>query len=134
MTNFIDVFGKEITFSKGLLGLEEYIKYKIEKIEGNDNFYLLQSCNDSNLAMIVINPFQFVEDYEIPLDDNLIKTLDIKKEEDVVIFNTVTLAKEEKDFTTNLVAPIIINIKNSNGEQIILNNSKYKIKEKVFKE
>ena len=111
MTNFIDVFGKEITFSKGLLGLEEYIKYKIEKIEGNDNFYLLQSCNDSNLAMIVINPFQFVEDYEISLDDNLIKTLDIQKEEDVVIFNTVTLAKEEKDFTTNLVAPIIINIK-----------------------
>ena len=84
--------------------------------------------------MVVMNPFQFIEDYEITLDDAVVKNLNIKDEREVIVFNTVTLANEEKDFTTNLVAPLIINVKNNCGEQIILKNSKYKIKEKIFKE
>lgn len=134
MSGFTDIFEKEINFKNGLLGLEEYKKYKITKIEGNDSFYLLQSCEDAKLAMVVMNPFQFIEDYEITLDDAVVKNLNIKDEREVIVFNTVTLANEEKDFTTNLVAPLIINVKNNCGEQIILNNSKYKIKEKIFKE
>lgn len=134
MSGFTDIFEKEINFKNGLLGLEEYKKYKITKIEGNDSFYLLQSCEDVELAMVVMNPFQFIEDYEITLDDAVVKNLNIKDEREVIVFNTVTLANEEKDFTTNLVAPLIINVKNNCAEQIILNNSKYKIKEKIFKE
>ena len=134
MSDFTDIFEKEINFKNGLLGLEEYKKYKINKIEGNDSFYLLQSCEDVELAMVVMNPFQFIEDYEITLDDAVVKNLNIKDEREVIVFNTVTLANEEKDFTTNLVAPLIINVKNNCAEQIILNNSKYKIKEKIFKE
>jgi flagellar assembly factor FliW len=34
--------------------------------------------------------------------------------------------------TTNLKAPIIINIKQKLGEQIILDNDKYKIKHPLF--
>ncbi|WP_294358245.1 flagellar assembly protein FliW [uncultured Clostridium sp.] len=134
MSGFTDIFEKEINFKTGILGLEEYKKYKIKKIEGNDSFYLLQSCEDTQLAMVVMNPFQFIEDYEITLDDAVVKNLNIKDEREVIVFNTVTLANEEKDFTTNLVAPFIINVKNNCAEQIILNNSKYKIKEKIFKE
>ena len=134
MSDFTDIFEKEINFKNGLFGLEEYRKYKIKKIEGNDSFYLLQSCEDAQLAMVVMNPFQFIEDYEITLDDAVVKNLNIKDEREVIVFNTVTLANEEKDFTTNLVAPLIINVKNNCAEQIILNNSKYKIKEKIFKE
>lgn len=58
----------------------------------------------------------------------------IKSEEDVWILNTVTINSDYKEITTNLRAPIIINIKEEIGEQIILKNEDYKIKHPIFQE
>ena len=51
-----------------------------------------------------------------------------------MVFNTVTLNSDPKKITTNLKAPIIINISNNLGEQIILDKEKYKIKHPLIKE
>ena len=66
---------------------------------------------------------------EIDLDDEFIKELDIKDEKDVLVICLITLGKSLKDSTANLKAPIIINIKNNRGKQLILQDDKYKIKE-----
>ncbi|MBU5314807.1 flagellar assembly protein FliW [Clostridium bornimense] len=134
MASIDGIFNKNIFFQDGLLGLEEYKTYVIEEIEENGVFYLLQNLEDEQLGIIVTNPFIFKEDYEIKLDDKLIEELEIKKEDEVLVVNTVTLGKNREDFTSNLMAPLIINVANSRGKQVILNDSKYKIKEKIFKE
>ncbi|WP_294345919.1 flagellar assembly protein FliW [uncultured Clostridium sp.] len=134
MASIDGIFNKNIFFQDGLLGLEEYKTYVIEEIEENGVFYLLQNLEDEQLGIIVTNPFIFKEDYEIKLDDKLIEELEIKREEEVLVVNTVTLGKKREDFTSNLMAPLIINVANSRGKQVILNDSKYKIKEKIFKE
>ena len=56
-------------------------------------------------------------------------TLGIKDEKDVLVICLITLGKSLKDSTANLKAPIIINIKNNRGKQLILQDDKYKIKE-----
>ena len=61
--------------------------------------------------------------------DEFIKELDIKDEKDVLVICLITLGKSLKDSTANLKAPIIINIKNNRGKQLILQDDKYKIKE-----
>lgn len=134
MASIDSIFNKDIFFQDGLLGLEEYKTYTIEAIEENGVFYLLQNLEDKELGIIVTNPFTFKKDYEIKLDDKLVEELEIKKEEEVLIVNTVTLGEKREDFTSNLMAPLIINVTNSRGKQVILNDSKYKIKEKIFKE
>ena len=68
------------------------------------------------------------KDYEIDLDDEFIKELDIKDEKDVLVLCLITLGKTLKDSTANLKAPIIINIKNNRGKQLILQDDKYKSK------
>ena len=134
MANIDSIFNKDIFFKDGLLGLEEYKTYTIEAIEENGVFYLLQSLENEELGIIVTNPFAFKKDYEIRLDDKLVEELEIKKEEEVLIVNTVTLSEKRENFTSNLMAPLVINVTNNKGKQIILSDSRYKIKEKIFKE
>ena len=75
-----------------------------------------------------------MQDYEFKIPDNYIKELQIAKPEEVLVLTTVTLNSNIENMTTNLKAPIIINIKEKLGEQLILDNDKYKIKQPLFKE
>lgn len=119
----------EILFEKGIPGFESYKYFSVKEIEGNEKFYSMVSKEDSNIGFISISPFEIKNDYEIDLDDELVKELDIKEEKDVLVLCLITLGKTLKDSTANLKAPIIINIKNNRGKQLILQDDKYKIKQ-----
>ena len=119
----------EILFEKGIPGFENYRYFNVNIVEGNKKIYNIVSKEDSNIGFISISPFDIKKDYEIDLDDQFIKELDIKNEKDVLVICLITLGKSLKDSTANLKAPIIINIKNNRGKQLILQDDKYKIKE-----
>lgn len=119
----------EILFEKGIPGFENYRYFNVNIVEGNKKIYNIVSKEDSNIGFISISPFDIKKDYEIDLDDQFIKELDIKNEKDVIVLCLITLGKTLKDSTANLKAPIIINIKNNRGKQLILQDDKYKIKE-----
>ena len=119
----------EILFEKGIPGFESYNYFNVNMIEGNERFYNIVSKEDSNIGFVSISPFDIKKDYEIDLDDEFVKELDIKSERDVLVLCLITLGKTLKDSTANLKAPIIINIKNNRGKQLILQDDKYKIKE-----
>ena len=119
----------EILFEKGIPGFEDYKYFNINVIKDNEKFYSIVSKEDDNIGFISISPFDIKKDYEIDLDDEFVKELDIKSEKDVLVLCLITLGKTLKDSTANLKAPIIINIKNNRGKQLILQDDKYKIKE-----
>ena len=119
----------EILFEKGIPGFENYRYFNVNIVEGNKKIYNIVSKEDSNVGFISISPFDIKKDYEIDLDDQFIKELDKKKKKDVLVLCLITLGKTLKDSTANLKAPIIINIKNNRGKQLILQDDKYKIKE-----
>ena len=119
----------EILFEKGIPGFENYRYFNVNIVEGNKKIYNIVSKEDSNVGFISISPFDIKKDYEIDLDDEVVKELDIKTEKDVLVLCLITLGKSLKDSTANLKAPIIINIKNNRGKQLILQDDKYKIKE-----
>ena len=119
----------EILFEKGIPGFEDYKYFNVNIIKDNEKFYSIVSKEDDNIGFISISPFEIKKDYEIDLDDEFVKELDIKSEKDVLVLCLITLGKTLKDSTANLKAPIIINIKNNRGRQLILQDDKYKIKE-----
>lgn len=123
----------EILFKKGLPGLEDYKRYELEDIEGTCEYKLLQSKEIDELGIVLTSPFSVVEEYEIKLTDEIIKNLEISSPEDVALYTTVNLNSDMKKTTTNLRAPIVINITNGLGEQLITENEKYKIKHPIFK-
>lgn len=121
-------------FNKGLLGFNELKTYFLVELEGFEPFKLLHSLENQDVGMIMISPYDFFKDYEIELSEETIQNLKIKSPEEVMIITTVTLNSNPKKITTNLQGPIIINSSNNLGEQIIVDNSKYKIKESLIKE
>lgn len=121
----------EIIFEKGIPGFEDYKYFNVNPIKDNERFYSIVSKEDDNIGFISISPFDIKTDYEIDLDDEFIQDLEIKNEKDVLVLALITLGKTLKDSTANLKAPIIINIKNNRGRQLILQDDKYKIKEKL---
>lgn len=123
-----------IIFKKGLFGLEEFEKFAIIELDEIKPFKILHSLENEELSLIVVNPFEIEKDYEIKLNGKIIENLKIKKEEDVLLYTVVTLNSNVSKITTNFSAPIVINVNENLGEQIVLDNFKYKIKHPVYKE
>jgi Uncharacterized protein conserved in bacteria len=117
-----------ITFNKGLPGFNELKKFILLDLQDYEPFRLLQSLEEDEISLIVISPYEFFKDYEFKLSDETIKNLSIESPEQVNVITTVTLNSDVKKITTNLQGPIVINTSNNLGEQIILDNTKYKVK------
>ncbi|WP_294153750.1 flagellar assembly protein FliW [uncultured Clostridium sp.] len=123
-----------IAFKKGIPGFENLKKFIIVNQEGYEPFKLLHSIEDNDIALVVTSPYEFYKDYEINLNNDIIEHLKIKDPSEVLIIVTVTLNSNVKHITMNLQGPIVINTSNNLGEQIILDDSKYKVKTPLMKE
>ena len=121
-----------ITFNKGILGFDELKKFILVDLEEYEPFKLLHSIEDDEVGLIVTSPYDFFEDYEIKLNQETINNLEIKSPTEVMAITTITLNSDVKRITTNLQGPIIINVSNKLGEQIIIDNSRYKVKEPIL--
>lgn len=116
-----------ITFRKGIPGFEEYTKYILKGIN-ESSFLILQSLDNCELGFILASPFMVEEDYEIILTEELVKKINLKSPDEVVIYSIVTLNSDLNKATINLKAPLVINIKDNLGEQFIVDKEQYKIK------
>lgn len=123
-----------LNFKKGLPGFEQLKKYILFPVENNEIFSILQSIEDESVGLVVISPFEIAKNYEFKLEEKIIDKLAIKEPEDVLVVSTVTLSSKPENITVNLKAPIIINIKEKLGEQIILEREQYKVKHPLIQE
>lgn len=126
--------GNVITFNKGIPGFNELRKFILVDLKGYEPFKLLHSLENDEVALIVTSPYNFYKDYEIKIGDETINHLNIKEPTQVLVMATITLNSDVRKITMNLQGPIVINTYNNLGEQIILNDSKYKIKTPLMKE
>lgn len=122
-----------IVFKKGIPGFEHLKKFILAPAEENNLFYVLHSIEDKDIGIVAASPFNVLRDYEFELNEDKAAELKIKSVEDIFIVNTVTLNSLLENITINLKAPIVINIKENIGEQLILDKMEYPIKYPLFK-
>ena len=122
----------KVYFEDGIPGLDEYKSYEIKDVEGSDKFKTMISVEEPNVGFVVISPFYVNKDYEINLNGEIIKSLQIEDPKDVLVLNLITLGKTLEKSTVNLKAPVIINIKNNKGKQFILQDDKYSIRQPLI--
>lgn len=123
-----------IHFEDGLPGFDEMKEFAILNIE-ESSFKWLQSVEDKNIALPIINPFNIKKDYEFDIDRTTEKKLDIKNAEDVIVYSVVVIPGEDlSKMSANLKAPIIINISNNKAKQMIMDNSQYGVKHYILEE
>lgn len=125
-----------INFPKGILGFEDHREFVLLDIEGNPLFKFLQDIKYEQIGFVLINPWKFFKDYDIELPDDKLENINInpKENNDMGIYNIVTLSKSLKNSTANLLAPIVINLEDKKGKQFVLNNSLYTTKHPLVPE
>lgn len=122
----------DVIFKKGIPGFDSLREFTIKDLEGNEKFKILES-RESEISFVTANPFEIYSDYEVDLNDETIKELEVKRPEDVVILTIITLGRTLESSTMNLKAPLVINIKNNLGKQYIMQNSKYETKHPLIR-
>lgn len=118
-----------ITFEKGIPGLEHLQKFIILDLEDNQNIKCLQSLEEASICLLITTPWTYFKDYEIQLSDEEISELDLISEADASVYNVITVRGDK--ITANLMAPVVINVINNKGRQIILSESKYSIRQEI---
>ncbi len=108
----------EFIFPRGIPGLELYRRFLIEPVPGNRLFAMLIAAEEPSLGMILVDPMPFFPGYHVDLQRADRRDLMLKKEQDLVVFTTVTV--EDKSLYTNLAAPILVNVVQKRGKQLIV--------------
>ncbi|MCX6129604.1 MAG: flagellar assembly protein FliW, partial [Proteobacteria bacterium] len=63
-----------------------------------------------------------------------VSDLNIENEEDAIVSVIITMPSDPQKMTANLKAPMIFNLKNRKGRQIILNNTEYTTRHNIMEE
>ena len=127
----IDVQAEDVLlFPEALYGFDREKEFVLLPLDPNIDSPMewLQSLRTPELAFIVTDPFLFVPQYKMVLNDDEKQQLKVGSTESVVIRVIVTIPKAHTEMTANLVAPLVINQKNRLAKQIVLTNAEYDTK------
>lgn len=118
-----------ISFPNGLWGFRETQKFVLLPLDADVPLVILQSIEDQNIGFILAYPFAFKNDYAFDISEEDKMELAIEEEQDVLAYAIVTMKESFQASTLNLLAPVIINMKDKIGKQIILqDNAQYPIR------
>ena len=111
-----------IDLPAGLIGFPAAKKFVL--LEYTPPFSWLQCVELPDLAFVVVSAAEFGEEYsfELPFQD---RAVDLNETDDVAIFNLVTIRPDASLSTVNLKAPVVVNLRNRKGRQVILDDPRY---------
>jgi flagellar assembly factor FliW len=112
-----------------MLGFSKYQRYVL--IESGDitrpneqsTFWWLQSADLPDLAFVVTDPSLFVPTYKVPIHHDQMAALGIQSIDEAQVF--VVVNKRDNLLTGNLQGPLVINVADRVGEQLVLSDRRF---------
>lgn len=128
--------GKIVTFDNGIFGFEDQKQFMFfyEDGESANGLCWMQSLDDRELALPVVNPIFWYPDYSPEIADEEIVTIGELKEEDLQVFSVLVIRENVKDMTCNLQAPILVNYQTKKGIQTIAQGDTYQIRHNFYEQ
>ena len=126
---------KIIRFPKGIVGFPDLTDFALVHDEENGHsggIRWMQSLQETNFAMPVIDPLAVVSDYNPTVDDELLKGLGALKDDNTLVLVTITVPQEIENMTVNLQAPFVINADTRMAAQVIVDSDKYPVRFPVY--
>ncbi len=121
--------GKVITMPHGMIGFPNDRRFVLLHHAPNSPFHWLQSLDRADLAFVTVSPLLFDPKYEIALGNSDTSLLQVQDPQDIQVWVVVTIPHgQPENMTANLKAPVVINLKNRLGSQIIMDNPKYEVR------
>ncbi len=106
----------------GVVGFPEEERFVI--LEHKEPFCWLHSIDNPNLAFVVIDGAEFGAEYNfsLPYEESKIQ---LKKEDESATLVIVTFRNAPAMTTANLKAPLVVNLRNRRGMQLILDDHRF---------
>ncbi|HSQ42931.1 MAG TPA: flagellar assembly protein FliW [Fibrobacteraceae bacterium] len=123
-----------IHFTTGLPGFENLRSFLLTMNPEHEPFVWLSSVENTQIRFLMVNPMLFRPDYAPKMNKEQIADLRIAEKEDLLLFVIVTLNPNHRLSTVNMAGPVLINIKEKLGKQVILDDGKYSIREMMMPE
>ena len=125
---------KILTFENGLPPFGGCCRFTIINSEETEPFLWLQSLDDADVALAVINPFCLFPDYAPIVNERDLEQLGNPPDDEVLALTVAVIPRKYENMTTNLLSPILINPNNNHAMQIIMENSEYTIKQPIYEQ
>ncbi len=126
---------KIITFPGGIIGFPDMKKFTLlhdEERGTKAGIRWLQSLDEPNFAMPVMDPLVVKEDYDPVVEDELLKEIGEISEENLLVLVTVRVPSDLTQMTVNLQGPILINVDEKKGCQVIVDTEKFPVKFPIY--
>lgn len=115
-----------ILFPRGLVGFETLRDFALVRVREDSTFFLLQSCTDPNLGLMVADPYVYLPDYRIKISTAEQELLGLKNIHEAVVLVTVTIPPgKPEEAVLNLVGPLVINTRLRRGMQVPQNQLRH---------
>ena len=123
---------KMIHFPSGIVGFPDLKDFALihDAEQGNQaGIRWMQSVQEPEFAMPVVDPLVAKEDYNPVVDDELLKV--IGEGEDILVLVTITVPSDLTKMSVNLKAPIVINVEERKACQVVLEDD-YPVKFYIY--
>jgi flagellar assembly factor FliW len=119
----------------GLLGFSQFHRYVLIEHQQESPFLWLQSVDNPDLAFVVIDPLHIVPGYKPGPFTEVMQELEVDNPDDLNILVILTIPSgRPQEMTANLMGPVVINLKNRRGKQLVLEESRYSHKHRILPE
>ena len=125
---------KIINFPNGIIGFPDLKKFTLlfDEEQGTGTIKWLQSLDEPDFAMPVMDPLVVCPDYKPDIDREKIEDIGELADEEILVLVTVTVPHDLTKMTVNLMGPFIINVKDMKGAQCIVENEDYPVKFPIY--
>jgi flagellar assembly factor FliW len=113
-------------FPWGLPGFENLRSFIALQLETQDQIIWLQSLDNLSIALPLGDPWTFFPDYDPKIPDYARLSLDLTSAEDFTIL-AVMVGTDGGPTFMNLMAPVVMNLKNRIARQVPLESSRYTV-------
>ena len=115
---------KIIRMEKGIIGFPSLQNFALifdkEKDSKEASIMWLQSMDDGDIAFPVMVPTVLVPDYRPTVNEEILSPLGELNDDNTYMLVTVKVPQDLTKMTTNLKAPIVINLDNNKAVQLII--------------
>ncbi len=113
-----------LTFSTGLVGFPAAQKFVVLDVAEDCHYQWFQAIKEPDLALIIIDVHVLDPEFPVEASDEAIAELEISPTDPVLIMAVVTIPSGQPNrATANLRAPLVVNLRNRKGKQLILHES-----------
>ncbi len=126
---------KILYFETGIIGFPDLKRFTLlhdEEKGTNVGIRFLQSLDEPAFAMPVMDPLIVKPDYDPEVDDELLKSVGELNQDNILVLVTATIPSDLTAMSVNLQGPIVINVTERKGCQIIVDGTTYPVKFPIY--